>query len=173
VTFNADLHWPQKAMAGIAVKPIPKLKVAGQIDWTDWSSFQEILVHLSTGTDFSFPQDFHDAFAVHLGAEYQLNQKLAVRGGYTYDGNAVPDRTIDRQYVDDVKHLIAVGGSYVVNDMISLDAAFEILLPLAARTVPDNSTLPGHLGRNDLNNIAPGKHLGRLYTTALAATFAF
>ena len=171
VDFAANIHWPQKLMAGVAAK-LGKLTISAQIDWTDWSSFQEILLELRNRNDFAFAQNFHDSIGLHYGIQYELSKKLALRGGYTFDGNAVPDRNLERQYLDDDKHLIAVGGSYEVNGRFGIDGAFEMLLPLGARHVPDNAGEVG-AGRTDQQNVNPGDHEGKLFTLALTGRVAF
>jgi len=171
VKFNATIHWPQKLMAGLSGK-FGKVRASLQLDWTDWSSFQEILLELRDRQDFAFAQNFHDAIALHFGLEYALSAKLALRGGYTFDGNAVPDRNLERQYLDNTKHLVAVGGTYAITSRFALEAAFEVLIPKGAREVPDNA---GEVdtGRTDLINVNPGDHHGELYQLALTGQLQF
>ena len=46
-------------------------------------------------TDISIPFDYKDAWMLKASCEYKLNGKLALRGGYMYTQNDVPDITLN------------------------------------------------------------------------------
>jgi long-chain fatty acid transport protein len=163
-------EWPQQASIAMRWQATPQLGLALQGDWTDWSSMQELVVVAAGATDVN-DLDFEDSYAAHIGAQYDFTDDFTLRGGYTFDGTAVPDRTIDRTFLDAPKHCVAVGASLKLREWFTLDAAFEgVVSPV--RHVPRNDDAYGTTfgGRA---NIAPGDHDGQIYTLEIAAQFHY
>jgi long-chain fatty acid transport protein len=159
-------NWPQSVELGAAVAVTPSVRVAAQLDWTGWSSFEELAVRFPArpAADQVFPLDWADSLTVRAGLEWAATPTVTVRGGGYVDGNAVPDRTIERQYLDTTKYGVAVGGGMRLG-VWRVDAAFDTIFG-APRTVPDNrAEVDPFLG---LANVAPGEHEGSVYTFELA-----
>jgi hypothetical protein len=103
---------------------------------------------------------------VRGGAELVFPRGAARVGAY-YDTNAVPNRTIERQYLDSNKIGVSAGGSGIFGDW-RLDGAVDFTLP-GTRTVRDNSggyTFPE--GNWAFANTAPGDYKGYVVTLELA-----
>lgn len=71
---------------------------------------------------FILPQEMRDTFSVHLGGEFQLQPKLALRAGYAFELSAIPDNRISVFFVDGDKHLFSLGATYQF-DGFELDAS--------------------------------------------------
>src|SRR5262249_15338621 len=107
-----------------------------------------------------------DNFAVRGGIELETGFG-AVRAGAYYDTNAVPDRTIEREYLDSNKIGVAAGGTGVIGAR-RLDRAVDFTLP-GTRTVKDNTAdfqFPG--GTWNSANVSPGDYYGYVVTVELA-----
>jgi long-chain fatty acid transport protein len=160
--FKLDVLWPQSASLGIAVRPHPRFLASVQGDWTGWSSIDRLRLEVAgLPPSLSTRQmRYTDSFAVRLGVQAVAHRMVALRAGYTFDSNAIPDETSRRENQDGPKHLIAVGlGVHVWR--LFLDAGFEALLPLGARTIRQGSLSEG------------GSYRAGLYTAALSATIHF
>lgn len=159
-------HWPQSAEVGVAFAATPAVRIAAQLDWTAWSSFERLDVRFPAqpAVDQSYALDWSDSFTGRVGVEWRATPTATVRAGAYLDGNAVPDRTIERQYLDDTKVGGAIGGGLVLGAW-RVDAALDVLAG-PPRTVPDNR---GDVGMfTGLANVAPGEHSGRVITVELA-----
>lgn len=157
--------WPQSAELGAAIAVTQDVRVAVQLDWTGWSSFErlDVLFPANEAASQTFPLDWDDSLTGRLGVEWQATPVLALRAGAYRDGNAVPDRTIERQYLDDTKHGGAIGAGYR-RGRWRVDVAFDLLTG-PPRTVPDNR---GDVGPfTGLANVAPGEHDGSVFTFEL------
>jgi long-subunit fatty acid transport protein len=63
--------------------------------WTGWSAYGKLKARLNqpflaTGLMTSVlttPQNWHDAWALRLGANYQIKKGIKIQAGYTYDLN--------------------------------------------------------------------------------------
>jgi hypothetical protein len=94
---------------------------------------------------------------------------IAVRAGAYFDTSAVPDRTIERQYLDANK-LGLSGGASLHAAGWRFDAALDGIIP-TTRTVANNAM--DVMGFTPLVNKAPGDYRGTLLTFELAAARRF
>ena len=150
VAFNL----PLEARAGIEVRPFgpedDHLRLEVELDWEKWSMQNRIAVTPhdisitgvpGIGTyplgEMDIVRNFHDTFAVHLGAEWRLRPVPAtLRGGYTFETGAAPPEYLTVATPDTAKHIIAIGGSYEIGSdfnvgagrALRLDAAFAYLV---------------------------------------------
>ncbi len=166
-----DQVWPQQASLGGGWAVTPRVKLAAQIDWTEWSQVASLAVRFpaSPGLDQVYPEDWNDSWTFRLGTEVAATPALVVRGGAYLDTAAVPDRTIERQYLDSNKLGVAAGVGYRVGDW-RIDTALDFVTP-HTRTVPNNtaSTMAFPADRNK----APGDYRGTLVTLELAIARGF
>ena len=94
------------------------------------------------------------------------------RLGFTLDTSAVPDRTIERQYLDGRKMGFAAGGTVALAAGWDIDAGFEMIAG-GARTVADNTDEARDAGWLQRANVAPGDYEGQVYTFELALRRGF
>ena len=167
-SLNVDLPFPQQFTIGAAFKPIERLRLAVQLDWTNWSSFEKLeLRYPPTAAEVYL--DFKDSWTVHVGAEYYVTEQFPVRVGYALDTQSIPDVSMERQYADALKHTVNVGAGYVINKRFRIDAAFEYLFSPKAREVPvSDATVP--VG---LQNMAPGSYKGTGYQAMVTGQFRY
>jgi long-subunit fatty acid transport protein len=159
-------NWPQSTSLAIAYKP-GAMEISAQLDWTQWSHLEGLDIHTSLPLDQHFNLDWSDSITARLGAQW-ASGKLAVRGGVLFDQNAVPDLTIQRQYLDGNKFGGALGGSYQLGKKMWLDVAADAVAG-PVRKVPDNSADTTNFPA--LTNAAPGDHSGQVYTFAAGMRF--
>jgi long-chain fatty acid transport protein len=164
-------NWPQQVMLGVGWQAMPRLKLAGQVDWSQWSQVEEIAVVFPNGIlpDQIYPEYWRDSWTVRAGGEYALTESVAARAGAYVDTAAVPDETIERQYTDSNKLGVA-GGASVRSGSWRFDAAIDAVLP-NTRTVPNTTVSADGVGA--LQNKAPGDYRGGLFTFELAAAREF
>jgi long-chain fatty acid transport protein len=174
VDVTHDQNWPQSASLGVAFLPTSNLRLAVQADWTDWSYVETIEVHFPGRNilDQIYDEDWDDTYALHAGGEVLVTPALAVRAGYTFDSQAVPDRTIERQYLDAPKHAVGGGLGVQIHESWRVDAAFEYIFG-PAREIENNRQEYSDAGWPDRANVAPGTHEGNVYTFELQAQFQY
>jgi long-chain fatty acid transport protein len=160
--ISHDQHWPQQASLAVALLPDPQIRVSAQLDWTQWSTVKDLAVRFpaSPGLDQVFREDWRDSWTARAGGEYAVSPAFTLRGGAYFDSAAVPDRTIERQYLDSDKIGVAVGTSLHLAGW-RLDAALDTVVP-STRTVPDNTSATSAFPAD--RNKAPGDYSGTLVT---------
>ena len=166
-----DQNWPQTVQLGFAYSATSKLRLAAQVDWSQWSQIDTIEVIFPAGglPDQIYPEYWNDNWTVRLGGEYAVSRKVQLRAGTYYDTPAVPDRTLERQYSDSHKVGVSLGASLHAAGW-RFDAAGDAIIP-RLRTVENNANAVE--GVDALRNKAPGDYIGSLITFELAATRQF
>ena len=158
-TVEHEQVWPQSATLGVGWSPAPRWKLAAQLDWTQWSAVDHITVAVTHEPAQVFSESWRDTWTARLGADYQMTRAVAVRAGAYVDTGAVPDRTLERQYLDATKLGVAAGAT-VARGRWRVDVALD-LLP-TSRTVADNSAETTDFPAD--RNKAPGEYRGTLAT---------
>ena len=170
-TFDLTVPWPQMLSFGVAYRVMPALRLMASYDWTDWSGFDAIAPHFSdSNLDKSgrLLLDYTDNYTIHFGGEYSIGEHAVVRAGYSYDSNAIPDRTQDRQLIDGAKNTVGAGAGVRFGDRLWLDAAGELLFG-STRTVPQSDmALPKYL-----RNVSPGTYQAQVLSFQLTARYQF
>ncbi len=174
VNIEFKQQWPQQAGLAVAVRPMDKLTLAGQLDWDGWSIVNAISPTIKgdpqSTTQAAIHTDWQDSYQIHLGAQYEVASSVELRGGWTYDSMAVTKRLMEREFLDGNSMFFAVGASVRFLQNWRVDTAFEIG-PGGTTTVPDNSSeVTGWPSRA---NVSPGDHSGELYTLELALQYLY
>ncbi len=170
---------PQSFTGAVAVWPLREndreWKFELDVDYTEWRSFKNTDVHLSSGATIPFPQNWQSGYTTMIGTEYKWLQlerlpgwEVALRGGYWYSQNAVPDSSFLPSVPDANNHSISTGLGFMCKEggkflglvscgnpdgkwyrpkAIGLDLAFQALL-YERRTVTGNQNpvaIPGSI----------------------------
>jgi long-chain fatty acid transport protein len=115
---SSSIDFPQAVCPGVAFRPTERLTFSFDANWLGWSSLKVMNVDLQRKvpqagvTDISIPFDFKDAWMLKAGFEYKLNDKLALRGGYMYTENNMPDITLNPGNPNADQHGVTLGLGY-------------------------------------------------------------
>lgn len=143
---TTDITLPQQAHVGVCYKGFDHLTLEATLRWEGWSSFDELKVDFDrpiAGSNESITEkDWQNTYSTNFGAKYQLNDWIALLGGYLYGGNPVPDKTFDPIVPDANTHLFTFGTSLKIkNFKIDLAYAYQLLEGRSkGNSVDDNSS---------------------------------
>jgi long-chain fatty acid transport protein len=118
--------FPEIVSFGIAYKPTKDWIIGFDLEWFGWSSFKNAKLDMDNEipeanfTDSTALLDWKDILTVKAGAEYKMNEKLALRAGYAYIETQIPDHTLDASAPDGNQHNFSLGVGYRM-DTIVLD----------------------------------------------------
>src|SRR2546427_604293 len=124
---------PQNVQMGFALKPLPRLLLALDLTWHDWSTFRGFTIKLrhpdTPGAprqiDLFSREDWRDQFVVALGAAYELIPDfLTVRAGYNYANNPSPAATFSPAIQVPFEHHVTAGAGVKLARHWELDAGF-------------------------------------------------
>ncbi|MBN1447562.1 MAG: outer membrane protein transport protein [Bacteroidetes bacterium] len=142
---------PATWFAGIAWAVTEDFDVEFDLQGIGWSSYDKLALDFAVDaentpgvsqTDVSSPKDYEDTFIARLGAEYRIPLSgIAIRAGYFYDSNPVPDKSLEPLLPDSDRHGLNIGIGLDVIPNIRLDAAYLHMIILDR--VTEATSYPG------------------------------
>ncbi|MFC1569971.1 OmpP1/FadL family transporter [bacterium] len=157
--IERDITWPLWVAGGLAVKPMDKLTLTADVQWTQWSATEDVII-----TDYKDPAwkmaleqaDAHkmnlhwdDQTQIRVGAQYQISDLLALRAGYYSDPAPGPDKTANILLPSISNDVITVGFG-IEKGVIDLDFSFEYIMGSDREIAPSMENMPGIHGMNIL-----------------------
>lgn len=159
-TFSTQLRLPQVATIGLGFTPNNKLKLAFDMNYVGWKSYDSLIIDFDENTDKL--KDIHSArmyknvYIFRLGAQYKLNEKWTVRCGTYYDMSPVKAGYLTPETPDADKLGITIGASFNVTKKIHVDASF---LYIEGKKRTDTNLETDFTGTYKTRAIVPGVSL--------------
>lgn len=124
---NIDL--PSILVVGLATTMLKGWTFEFDFHWINWSTFNKISADFDNPNtpDTIIPRDWHDALFYSLGAKYQLNKSIVLRGGYMFRNTPIPDKAFDPILPDSDQHIVSVGAGYRRGGL-SVDLSYMALI---------------------------------------------
>ena len=101
--------------------------VMADVQWTNWSRFQELRIRYDNPLRGDTVTDEHwkDSWFFALGTAYKWNEKLTLRAGVAYDQSPVPDRYRTPRIPDADRYWLSLGAGYQVTENIRTDIGYS------------------------------------------------
>jgi len=158
-TDDIDVHqdMPDVIRAGAKWKVADDIELRLFGDFTRWSAFKEQCLALegeecATNDDGSpedganplqnVRRDWNDTFGVRVGGSYWMSDEVEIFTGLGYDGNAVPDETLEPALIDFHDLSVAIGGKFQVIEALAIAASYTQLFYIPRDTTGDSRTGP-------------------------------
>jgi long-chain fatty acid transport protein len=134
-TVSPHLTFPLWLAGGVAFRPLDGLTLTGDLQWTQWSTVDQIelkfidpywSLFMTASGENKMHLEWKDALQIRFGAEYWLRDNLAIRGGYYYDPTPTPDKTMNFLLPSYTFNVFTVGLGYALNGLV-IDLGFEFL----------------------------------------------
>jgi len=125
VAASAGLTLPDQVTASFRSQLTPQWTVLGTVEWTNWSTVQQLVV-TSRGIPVStLDLKWNDGWFFSGGVEYQWDPKLALRAGIAYELTPVPDETRSPRLPDTNRLWLSGGFTYNFTPQFSFDFAYS------------------------------------------------
>jgi long-chain fatty acid transport protein len=136
VRYDAKVEqfgWPQQVEFGLGIEPTPKMTVAADVRWLGWSSVVDEVILKGSNPDLpvplqepemTFKMKWEDQWVFAAGLEYRVSPRHAIRGGYNFGANPVPNDYVSPVFPASVEHHITFGYGLSL-DKWRLDLAYE------------------------------------------------
>ncbi|XCD15277.1 outer membrane protein transport protein [Vibrio sp. CB1-14] len=112
------------------------------INWTQWSSFEKLEAEFVDGVTSPIKnENWKDSYRFALGTTYQLNSKLALRGGVAYDMSAVDDKYRTTTIPETDRTWLSAGVSYAFTKQFTLDGGLTYIMARDASIVEPRDKL--------------------------------
>jgi long-chain fatty acid transport protein len=140
--------------------------VTGDVQWTDWSTFEEINREITLDSGSSeegvayemTPLNWEDTIEVALGFDYRLSRSVSVHLGYRNSPSPVPDESFDFVMPQSDMNVVSMGATFR-QDFWRASVSLEYQAG-AERNI---------VGTYDMN----GKHVEDVVVPSLSFTYAF
>jgi len=112
---SGTLNLPATAAFGVAYI-YERFTIEADLDWTFWSSYQELKITNATVPTYSStqPKNWKDVCAYRMGLEYRMTDPLALRVGFVYDPTPTPASTLGPELPDSTRLNYTLGVGYKV-----------------------------------------------------------
>jgi len=139
---EVEFKYPAYLKAGYAFRPNDRLSVEFDVDWLDWSHFDEITIEVDSPgfADIVSTRNWEDSFIYAVGVEYDLNETWSLRAGYAFADTPVPDETFIPDIPRNDLSVVSAGAGYCGNNW-RVDAAYTAIIS-ADRDVENNVGAP-------------------------------
>lgn len=121
---QADMTLPDQITASLRAKIDPQWTVLGTVEWTNWSTMQQLAIVSGTSVSSVLPMHWDDGWFFSGGLEYQWNTQLAVRAGLAYEISPVTDAYRTPRLPDSNRFWLSAGLTYAWTPQLSMDLAY-------------------------------------------------
>jgi len=144
-TASSTIKFPQSVAVGYAFRPTPKWKLEVDVEWTNWDPLNNVTLSwpgaLLDGTQIPF--NWEDSFFYEFGTQYQLNDRWALRAGYIFSENSVPDSSYSPSTPDADRHVFSAGVGYQ-SRRLDVDVTYQYSLSEDRDVVAPGNVAEGH-----------------------------
>ncbi len=117
-TYKLALDFPQQAAAGIAYRANSKLTLSADLKWINWSATMNKLA-VTGPNNFvrSMNPGWNDQTVFAVGVNYELNDRVSLRGGYNYAKSPFDENQASRNLILPaiVESHYTLGAGFVLN----------------------------------------------------------
>lgn len=157
--FDRDVAWPMWIAAGVAFRPMEKLVITADVQFSRWSESEDEFVTkykdpkwmaaLEPTDDNKFILHWKDATQIRFGLAYSITENLDVSAGYYLDPAPAPSETYNILFPSISYNALTLGVGYSVSNFI-IELSGEYLFGkdrnIEILTNPD--AMPGTHGMN-------------------------
>ncbi len=122
---TAGLTLPAQVTASVRSQVAPQWTLLGTVEWTNWSSVDQLVVRTATSVASVLDLQWKDGWFFSGGAEYKWDPKLTLRAGLAYELTPVPDETRSPRLPDTNRLWLSGGFTYAVTEQLSMDFAYS------------------------------------------------
>jgi long-chain fatty acid transport protein len=122
-TASTSLPLPDQFVAGVAVTPMPKLKLLVDYQWTHWSLFDTITIVNQFAPPTVLVQSYSNTNGVRVGGEYDLGPAI-IRAGFDAHDAGAPDQSVTPVLPEAARKEIAAGVGIPIGSTMRLDLAY-------------------------------------------------
>jgi long-chain fatty acid transport protein len=131
-SVSTTLNLPAVLTLGVRQKLAPQWTALGTFEWTNWSRIGTSDIMQANGAPATIggvavklPFQYSDGWFLSLGAEYQWNPQLAVRGGIGFEKSPITDGVRTPRLPDNDRLWLSLGATYQLTPKVSFDLAYS------------------------------------------------
>lgn len=163
---GTSITLPDSLTGGVYWQVNPQLALLSDASWTDWSLIKSINVTPTSAlaAPSSIRENWHDTFAISVGANYNLSKELMLQGGVGFDQSPVTNSNRTSRIPDSDRYLIGLGAQYDILPNLTLQVAYSHIFFASAEITSVASTTSG---------VLVGKYSNAADTASLGVKYRF
>lgn len=116
---------PDQLVVGVALDVTSQLTVLADYQWVHWKRFERLPLTFNNLGTRTLWEDYGNTNGYRVGAQYDVNPKVSVRGGLLYHDGAAPDNTVTPLLPEGARAEQTLGVSYQVSQNGRIEAAYQ------------------------------------------------
>ena len=146
---SADIELPERASLGVYHELTPDIALMGDVTWTRWSRFDELVFRFANPNQPTIvqPEGWDDSFRYAVGLRWRATKTIETRFGFAWDETPIPDETLRTPRIPDSDRFwLAAGLAWRPTERLRFDVGYaHIFSPDVRSQNPDPVT--GHVLR--------------------------
>lgn len=128
-TATTSITMPDQLQVGVAVRARPDLTILADVQWMNWSVFDEILLDFANPAtpDRVLEENYEDTWGFRAGFDWIADERWTLRGGYLYHQAAAPDETVTPLLPEAARNEVTAGVGLRVSPRATLDIAYQYI----------------------------------------------
>lgn len=149
---SADLTTPASLSLGVHHQLTERLALMANAEWTEWSSFDELIVEFDDNTPDSYTKEnWKNTWAFSVGANYALNPQWLLRAGLGVDESPVPSAEYRTPRVPDSdRQWASLGATWMPMPELGITAGYLHVFGDDG-DIDQKATDPGNASRGNLS----------------------
>ena len=168
--FDRDLpvetriEFPDMASLGLAFRLSPSMLVETDVNWTGWSTFDEVPIDFTGGPttslpDAAIPEEWDDAMNYRVGLRWTRSAS-EVRVGYVFDETPQPEEAVSPLLPDADRHGFTVGYGKTGEGFVWDVALMYLLFEERERDISFDENEPTFFGEYNTQAVLLGLTIG-------------
>ena len=144
---KAKLVLPASVTMGANYDFAEEFRGGASLTWTEWSTVNHINFNLPAGNSYTQELNWHDAWRLGFGFEYDVTDALTGRIGYSFDWDPSADAHGTTMLPPGDRHIIGFGVSYSFLENWRVDLGYSfIIMESETRMIEVKNNVPPPLG---------------------------
>ncbi len=160
---TTSLTLPDIVMVGAAWKVTPDILLTVQIDWTNWTTFDAIvlnfqpsLLNVVTGSTKLVPENYKSVATFRVGAEWTYMPGKRARIGYVYDPTPTSTPDVSPRLPGNDRQLVTLGWGMDIDEAMTLELAYAYVWLNDRNLTTSNTPVYNGLYKSDVHILSAG-----------------
>jgi len=125
---QTSVDWPEQAVIGVHLRPLPNLSVLADYQYFQWSRFDRFPVDFQgAGQDTELVLNYQNAETWRIGADFGVTDALSLRAGYIYNTAATPEGSVSPFLPEGERNYYTAGLGFRLPMGLQLDAYYQFI----------------------------------------------
>ncbi len=131
-SINGSITLPASASISLYHQMNDRLALMGDVSWTGWSSFDELIINfegpgIATKPNSPTTENWEDTWRYSIGASFKATEVLTLRTGLAYDETPILDEFRTPRIPGENRTWLSLGAGYRLTKNLNLDVAYAHL----------------------------------------------